>query len=60
MAYEYINKKGQKYYLHSNGRLTFFSKKSEKAIELPPNMRIVENPKTGLPFIKKKYKTLVG
>lgn len=54
MAYEHTNSKGVKYYLHSKGRLMFFSKKPEDAINLPENMTVVENTKTGLPLVKKK------
>ncbi len=54
MAYEHLNKKGVKYYLHSKGHLMFFSKKPEGSIDLPENMTVVENSKTGLPMVKKK------
>lgn len=54
MAYEYTNKRGQKYYLHSKGKLFFFSKKKEESIDLPSVYKIVENPRTGLPMVKKK------
>ena len=38
-------------------RIYFFSSgtpKSGKAIDLPPGYKVVENPRTGLPFLKKK------
>ncbi|MFH1586229.1 MAG: hypothetical protein ABID38_00045 [Candidatus Diapherotrites archaeon] len=59
MGYEHKNSRGQQYYLHSieakNGRtLFFFSKKSEKGIDLPEGYGVTENPKTGLPLLKKK------
>lgn len=59
MGYSHINSKGNKYFLHSqvmkNGKtLYFFSKKEEKAIDLPQGYKIIENPKTGLPLLKKK------
>jgi hypothetical protein len=54
MAYEKINSKGQKYYLHSKGRLMFFSKKAEGSIDLPENMEVIENKRTGLPMVRKK------
>lgn len=54
MVCERTNKKGVKYYLHSNGRLLFFSKSPEGGIDLPEGMEIIENPKTGLPMVKRK------
>jgi hypothetical protein len=54
MAYEHTNSKGQKYYLHSKGKLFFFSKNQEGAIDLPANFDVVENTRTGLPMVKKK------
>jgi len=54
MAYEHTNSKGQKYYLHSKGKLMFFSKIQEGAIDLPANLEVVENKRTGLPMVKKK------
>lgn len=54
MGYEHTNSKGVKYYLHSSGRLFFFSKKPEDSIDLPDGYGIVENQRTGLPMIKKK------
>jgi hypothetical protein len=54
MGYEHTNSRGQKYYLHSKGRLYFFSKKSEGSIELPKEFKIIENKKTGLPMVKRK------
>ncbi len=54
MGYEHKNSKGVSYYLHQNGRLFFFSKKSGGSIDLPEGFRVVENPNTGLPMLKKK------
>jgi hypothetical protein len=59
MAYEYINSKGVKYYLHvregkGGAKLFFFSKDEKDSIDLPSNMQVIENPKTGLPMVKKK------
>jgi len=54
MGYEHTNSKGVKYYLHSRGRLMFFSKKPEEGIDLPVNMGVMENSRTGLPMVKKK------
>jgi hypothetical protein len=54
MPYEYVNSKGVKYYLHQKGKLFFFSKNPEGALEsLPSGLKIEENPKTGLPMVKK-------
>ncbi|MDO8538375.1 MAG: hypothetical protein Q7S21_05815 [archaeon] len=54
MGYEHTNSKGVKYYLHSKGRLMYFSKDSKAGIELPKEMTIVENERTGLPMVKRK------
>lgn len=55
MAYEYTNSKGVKYYLHTKGgKLFYFSKDPTDAIDLPEGMEVSENPKTGLPMIRKK------
>ncbi len=60
MPYVYVNKKGQKYYLHSRigaagQKIYFFSRNPEGAEEsLPPGYRVVENPRTGLPMLTKK------
>ncbi len=53
MVYEYTNSKGIKYYLHQKGKLLFFSKNPEGAIDLPAGLKVEENPKTGLPMVKK-------
>lgn len=59
MAYEHTNSKGIKYYLHSRegrggAKLFFFSKDPAEGIDLPINMQVIENPRTGLPMVKKK------
>ena len=54
MGYEHVNSRGQKYHLHSKGRLFFFSKKSEESIDLPEGFNVVENQRTGLPMLKRK------
>jgi len=54
MAYEHVNSRGVKYYLHQKGRLYYFGKeRKENAVDLPTGANIVENPKTGLPMLKK-------
>ncbi|MFH1229093.1 MAG: hypothetical protein V1678_01555 [Candidatus Aenigmatarchaeota archaeon] len=54
MAYEHTNSKGVKYYLHNKGKLLFFSKKPEGAINLPDTLQVIENTRTGLPMVKRK------
>jgi len=54
MAYEHTNSKGQKYFLHQKGRLFFFSKKSEEAIDLPSDLEVFENSRTHLPMVRRK------
>ena len=59
MGYEHSNSRGEKYFLHGkkmkNGQfLHFFSKKKEDSIDLPAGYKIIENPKTRLPMLKKK------
>ncbi len=54
MGYEHTNSKGVKFWLHQRGHLFFFSKNPEDSIDLPEGYDVVENPKTGLPMIKKK------
>ncbi|RJP47499.1 MAG: hypothetical protein C4584_00400 [Armatimonadetes bacterium] len=64
MAYEYMNSKGQKYYLHSrqvrlrSGRdqiIYFFARNvGEGALDaVPEGFQIVENKRTGLPVLKR-------
>ncbi len=54
MVFEYTNSKGIKYYLHKRGGLLFFSKDPNGAIDLPEGFEVKENPRTGLPIVKKK------
>lgn len=57
-GFSYKNGRGVTYYLHEKQMpkvtLRFFSKVPEGAIPLPSGYDVMENPKTGLPFIKKK------
>ena len=64
MPFSYTNAKGQLYYLHGktvtlqNGRpqtIYYFARepKSEVLEALPTGYRIEENPRTGLPYLKK-------
>lgn len=57
--YIYKSKKGQKYYLHmskkGNRVLYYFSKDPADALPaVPAGYEVVENPKTGLPMLRKK------
>lgn len=64
MPYRYQNSKGQTYYLHGkevtlqNGRKQqiFYFARAAKAGEaldaLPAGKEVIENPRTGLPFLK--------
>jgi hypothetical protein len=57
--YIYTNKKGKKFWLHSKQRgkaiLYYFSKNPTGALKnLPSGFEVVENPSTGMPFLKKK------
>ena len=64
MPYRYENRRGQTYYLHGkevtlqNGRkqqIFYFARepKAGEALDaLPPNREVIENPRTGLPFLK--------
>lgn len=54
MAYSYTNSKGTTYYLHTNGKMFFFSKEiKEGAVDTLPAGRMVVEMKTGLPVLKK-------
>jgi hypothetical protein len=64
MAYTHTNSKGQTYYLHQRDvtlkggrlqRIYFFAREvKDGAIDAKPeNMDVVENPRTGLPILKK-------
>ena len=64
MPYRYENRRGQTYSLHGrevtlqNGRkqqIFYFARepKAGEALDtLPPNREVIENPRTGLPFLK--------
>ncbi len=54
MGYKHVNSRGVDYFLHSKGKLYFFSKKAEDSIDLPEQFQVVENQRTGLPMVKKK------
>ena len=54
MAFEYKNKRGVTFWLHQRGKLFFFSKNSENAVNLPKDFEVFENERTGLPMVRKK------
>ena len=54
MAYSHTNSKGQTFWLHQKGKLFFFSKNQEGAIDLPHNLEVFENSRTSLPMVRKK------
>ena len=56
MANSHKNSKGVMYYFHKKGYLQYFSKDPKGAVEIPDNMTVIENKKTGLPLAKKKGK----
>jgi len=54
MAYSHKNSKDVTYWLHQRGKLFFFSKSPEGAIDLPSHLEVFENSRTGLPMVRKK------
>ncbi len=63
--YIYTNKKGKKFWLHMRKRgkstIYFFSKDPRGAINsLPRGFTVIENPTTGLPFVKRKTGGILG
>lgn len=55
MGYSHVNSRGQTYWLHTRGgKLFFFSKDENDSVDLPDNLTVTENPRTGLPMVKKK------
>ncbi|MDG1822011.1 MAG: hypothetical protein P8H25_01365 [Flavobacteriaceae bacterium] len=63
MAYSFENSKGKTYYLHTkdvtlkggrNQTIYYFAKdQRDNACDLPDGKKVVENERTGLPFVKK-------
>ena len=54
MAYAHTNSKGNTYYLHSNGRMFYFSKEiKEGALDAVPAGYSVNEMKTGMLVLKK-------
>jgi YHS domain-containing protein len=61
MVYEHKSKNGKEYFLHTvkskyGADLYYFSGtlNKERAIDLPAGFKVIENPKTGLPMLKRK------
>jgi hypothetical protein len=54
MAYSHKNSRETVFWLHSRGKLFFFSKNPEDAIDLPSHLEVFENPRTSLPMVRKK------
>jgi len=62
MAYSFQNSKGKTYYLHTkdvtlkggrNQTIYYFAKdQRDNACDLPAGKKVVENERTGLPFVK--------
>jgi hypothetical protein len=53
MAYSHTNSKGTTYYLHSNGKMFFFSREvKEGALEALPAGKVVVEMKTGMLVLK--------
>jgi hypothetical protein len=54
MAYSQKNSKGDTFWLHNKGKLLFFSRIAEGAIDLPSHLETFENERTKLPMVRKK------
>ncbi len=54
MAYSHKNSRGETYWLHSKGKLFFFSRNAEGSIDLPSHLEVFENSRTSLPMVRKK------
>ena len=54
MAYSHTNSKGTTYYLHTNGKMFFFSREvKEGALDALPAGKVVVEMKTGMLVLKK-------
>ena len=54
MAYSHKNSRGDTFWLHSKGKLFFFSRNADASIDLPSDMEVFENPRTMLPMVRRK------
>ncbi len=52
MAYSFTAKNGTTYYLHSRGRLFYFSKDPKDGVDLPQGYEVMDTGR--LPVLKKK------
>lgn len=53
MAYSHVNSKGTTYYLHTNGKMFFFSREvKEGALDALPAGKVVVEMKTGMLVLK--------
>jgi len=56
-GYSYTNKKGEKFYLHfwvkGAKKIYYFNKEPVGSIDLPFEYEVVENPRNGLPMLRK-------
>lgn len=63
--FRYENEKGDTYYLHKDEQgdrtIYYFSKNPSGALpSRPSGYKVVENPKTGMPYLKKGQGGLIG
>ena len=63
MVYKYTNSKGKDWYLHTvkstrGYNLYYFSgiekARPDRQIDLPPEFEVIENPRSGLPVVRRK------
>jgi len=56
VGYEHFNSKGKKYFLHKfgNGLYFFKQEKMSNACDLPEGFEVIENPRNGLPMVRKR------
>jgi len=58
VGFSHTNSRGQTYWLHKRvgkggATLFFFSKNEDGSIDKPDRYKVIENPRTGLPMLKK-------
>lgn len=59
MGYSHKNSRGVTYWLHvregkGGAKLYFFSKLESESSDLPDGLEVFENPRTGLPMVRRK------
>lgn len=56
--YKHVNDEGITYYLHTDGTLFWFSRnktgKGRIVTMLPAHLKVIENPVTGMPMVKRR------